>query len=45
MLTEPEQERVNVFTVLHVAQSVNSISISIPIRARAQLDVEMLVKK
>ena len=41
MLTEPEQERVDMFIALRVAQSVNSISIGIPVRAMAQLDVEM----
>ena len=43
MLTELEQEQVNIFIALHVAQSLNNISISIPVCARAQLDVEMLV--
>lgn len=41
--TEPEPELVNIFIGLRVGQIANSISFSIPVLARAQLDVEMLV--
>ena len=41
--TEPEPEQVNMFVILHANESVNNISFGIPVRAKAQLDVKMLV--